>query len=114
MSRLLLLVALSLGCSDPCSGLGAALDARCERLCCDVGAALETCIEGGRTSLTWSDVGAVDRRDFARQCSDDWDRTSADLTAYELQEATGVCQDTRKDLDALDCEALGALYRPQP
>ena len=98
------------GCTDPCGAVSSALDTRCEKLCCDVADALQTCIDQGTASLTWSDVGAEDRRDFARQCADDWDRASADLTAYELQEATAVCRDSRESLDEAQCDTLRALY----
>ena len=101
------------GCSDPCGALAVGLDSRCEKLCCDVAERLQGCIDDG-AELSWSDVGAADRTDFARQCGNDWDRTSGDLTAYELQEATRVCGETRDGIDALDCEALTALYAAQP
>jgi len=103
---------LTTACTDPCGAVASALDSRCEKLCCDVADALQACMADDPGSLTWSDVGASDRRDFARQCADDWDRTSAELTAYELQEATAVCGDSRDGLDAVDCQALRALYGP--
>ncbi|MFK7929649.1 MAG: hypothetical protein AB8H79_15765 [Myxococcota bacterium] len=81
--------------------------------------ALETCIARDPTLLTWDDLGALDRRDFARTCSNDWDRTSGELTAYEQQEATAVCRDSRDRLAEIDvrseegCETVRALYRPE-
>jgi hypothetical protein len=93
------------------------LASRCDRLCCDVAETLDGCIDA---TLTWNDLGATDADDFARQCADDWDRTSADLTAYELQEATDVCRDVRDvvaDLDPTDpdtCDQVRALYAERP
>ena len=103
-------------CGNTCGALGV-LASRCDRLCCDVAATLDGCVDD---TLTWDDLGAADADDFARQCSDDWDRTSADLTAYELQEATEVCRDVRDKVGALDpnapetCEQIRALYAERP
>ena len=104
------------GCGNTC-GAFSVLSSRCDRLCCDVAETLDGCVDD---SLTWEDLGAADADDFARQCSDEWDRTNSNLTAYELQEATGVCRDVRDKIADLDpaapdtCERVRALYAERP
>ena len=78
------------GCSAPC----VVWNDQCESLCCDVGTFLEeSCRE---QSWTWSDLGAIDRASFIRQCIRDWDDLNSDLTTYEAQQAIEVC-DTSRD-----------------
>jgi hypothetical protein len=96
-------------CGPPCSP-AAVWTSRCERLCCDMGDALAECVD---EQFTWSDIGASDRDDFVRRCSAEWDRASAGLTAYEIQQATLTCRDVRRDLrreGGESCESLRALY----
>ena len=90
---------------------------RCEKLCCVVADELEPCIDA---TFSWSDLGAIDRDDYVRQCFAQWDDASAGLTAYEIQQATLVCRDVRRDVRALDpndpgrCDELRALYAERP
>lgn len=85
-----------LGCGDTC-----------ERLCRDTAVALERCRDGG---TTWADLGARTRSDYVDQCRDDWDRTSADLTASDRGEAVETCAEARVTLTSLSCDELRAAF----
>jgi len=113
------LVLLSVGlvaCGPPCSA-AAVWVSRCEKLCCDVADALEPCIDD---TFAWSDLGATSKVDYVRQCFTQWDRTVSGLTAYEIQQATLVCRDVRRELRELDpddpgrCAELRAVYAELP
>lgn len=104
------------GCGPPCN-IAAVWTSRCDRLCCEVADSVEPCIDD---VFTWSDLGSSDRQDFVRQCFDQWSEARADLTSYELQQATLVCRDVRREIsripaDAPDrCEEIRSLYAERP
>ena len=92
----LLLSSWLVGCS-PC---GVVWNDKCEKLCCRVTRVLDECVN---ENWAWSDVGALDKEDFTRQCFQDWDDLTANLTTYGNQQAAEVC-DTTLDTLAEDAE----------
>jgi hypothetical protein len=108
LTSLFLLIGLA-GCS-PCGGF-AVFQGACERVCCEVADKVDVCEQ-----VTYADLDALDRDDFVRACTGGWTSTSADLTSYELQEATESCRAVRDKVKALDftatdegCAALAGL-----
>jgi len=79
----------------------------CEQLCVQTANRLSACKPD---SLTWNDLGARNRADFATDCRADWERVSADLTVSDLRVALDVCDETSRDLSRLTCDELTALY----
>jgi len=77
----------------------------CEQLCQRTAQRLAECKPD---ALAWVDLGATSRRDFVETCRDDWDRTSADLSANDLRIALELCDST--DVEALSCDEITALY----
>jgi hypothetical protein len=96
---ILMLLVTTAGCGD-----------RCEVLCQQTASAIANCRVG--TSLTWQDLGARGRADFADRCRDEWDRRADDLSSNDLREALDVCSETTRDVSRLSCEELIALYAP--
>ncbi|TVQ92804.1 MAG: hypothetical protein EA397_06540 [Deltaproteobacteria bacterium] len=103
-------------CGPPCS-VAAIWTSRCDRLCCHVADAIEPCID---QTFVWADLGSSDRDDFVRQCFDQWSEARADLTSYELQQATLVCRDVRREIQRIPedepgrCDEIRALYAERP
>jgi hypothetical protein len=102
----LLLAAGPLAACNQCSSV---LRDRCESLCRAVSLRLEDCLPA---SVTWVDLGARDRDEFAEVCRRDWDRTSADLTSNELELSLDLCAESCVDVDALTCDEVVALFAP--
>ena len=96
------------GCGNPC---GVIWNDNCEKLCCQVAKSLEECES---ESWSWSDLGAADRDEFARNCIQDWDDLNGDLTTYEAQQAIQVCSTTRESIEneetASQCDDLLGIY----
>jgi hypothetical protein len=80
---------------------------RCETLCDDVADQLARCRPD---NLTWGDLGAVNKRDWASGCRRDWDDVSGSLSARDLELALDVCDDGQAQLQTLSCEEIVALY----
>jgi hypothetical protein len=80
-------------------------------LCRQVGTRLNGC---RGDSLVWEDVGARNRTDFVAGCTDDWDRTSAELSSADLAVAVALCDDASADLAAMSCDEVVALYGGTP
>jgi hypothetical protein len=94
---LLLFVAWSaIGCND-----------RCEGLCDDVADAIDSCRS---ESLSWADLGARNKQDFTTRCNLDWDRTTAEIGARDLELALDVCADAQDEMARLSCDEVMALY----
>lgn len=92
------------------SGCGFLLADRCEELCTEVSLALEECMG---PSTSWGDLGARSQPQWARECRQDWDRASNDLTSRELELALDECLDTREQLETWSCDEVMALYGPE-
>ena len=104
---LFLLVTSWLSGCNPC---GVVWNDKCEKLCCQVSRVLEEC---ENQNWAWSDIGALDKDDFTRQCFQDWDDITANLTTYENQQAVEVCDTTLSTLvdDAdLTCDDVLSVY----
>ncbi len=93
---LLLALGVTSGCGD-----------NCEQLCVQTANQLAACKPD---SLSWNDLGARSKSDFAGDCRTDWERVSADLTVSDLRVALDVCDEASGDLFRLSCEELTALY----
>ncbi len=97
-----LLTALSFaaGCGD-----------KCEQLCVQTANRIADCKPD---SLTWADLGARRKEDFANACRTDWDRVSGNLTTSDLREALDVCEETQREItpERMSCDQINALYLP--
>ncbi|NCG20699.1 MAG: hypothetical protein GWP91_16950 [Rhodobacterales bacterium] len=92
---------MAVGCGD-----------KCEQLCVQTAARIDECKP---ESLSWADLGARGKNDFANACREDWSRLSAELTTSDLREALEVCDETLPSLLALSgltCDEVNALYLP--
>ncbi|MCO4744416.1 MAG: hypothetical protein KC912_06490 [Proteobacteria bacterium] len=104
IARALILVAtLATGCGD-----------RCESLCGNVASAIDTCKETdpGWEAISWGDLGARSRSDFASECRRSWSQASGTLPTHELEEALDLCGISADDLETMSCDTLLTLYAP--
>ena len=87
---------------------------RCEALCSTVSDAIEECMESDPAwnSVSWTDLGARGRTEWARQCRRDWGRTSGPLANHELEEALDLCGQSLEDVRIMPCDELLRLYAP--
>jgi hypothetical protein len=78
-----------------------------------VGAEVAGCQNEDRLAgLGWNDFGARNRSDFVNQCQRQWDRERLDLSASDLRLSLQACGQTIKELGAIECEEILALYGP--
>lgn len=82
---------------------------RCDTLCAELSRRLAEC---RGDELTWADLGARNRADFAQGCRSDWERQRADLDGWEIELALIECGDAHEVLDELTCDEVRALYAP--
>jgi len=76
-----------------------------------VAKSLEQCASD---SWSWSDLGAESKDAFVKQCLQNWDDMSGDLTTYEAQQAIEVCETSRETIDPessdLQCDEILGIY----
>lgn len=86
----------------------------CNTLCVDVSHGLDECLPGW--GLTWEEVGAESRPNWAAGCQNEWDEVRSLLEARELPAAEDQCADARTELQRLQgaedgaCDELRVLY----
>jgi hypothetical protein len=91
-------LACATGCGDAC-----------DQLCAEASRRLAAC---RGDALTWGDLGATSRTDFAERCRDDWDDQRSDLTSREIEVALDVCDDGFEVAQLATCEEIVAWYTP--
>ncbi|TNE92020.1 MAG: hypothetical protein EP330_03445 [Deltaproteobacteria bacterium] len=93
----------------------AACGDRCESLCTQIASRIEECQETDPdwASVSWGDLDARGRVDFARSCRQEWGRSSSTLATHQLEEALDLCGDGQEQLAELECSDLLDLYAPR-
>ena len=86
--------------------LAAACGDRCDVLCADVSRSLATC----KGDVTWQDLDARSRVDFAGNCRDEWEALRSGLDGWEIEVALNECGQAQEVLADLQCDAVMALY----
>ena len=88
---------------------GCLFNDRCESLCGDISFRLEECMTA---AMSWEDLGARSRSEWASACRRDWEASTSELSSRDLELALNVCQLTSEELMDWSCEEVLALYAP--
>ena len=80
----------------------------CHQLCAATAQALEGCL--GEWGATWEDFDATARVAYGDRCRSQWETERLGLELRQIEAANQQCTEASVDLDALDCDALRALY----